>query len=149
MPRGCGKPAINHPRPGVAFLSNVNAFGVALFHAPVLCREQIPQTRTLLPHDPLPWLHHPGWQEFGENAVSRPRTRLRQPQQQKGNVNPTSAHHLGHTVGMLMRLLEANCLSLHWLLSNFCPREFCTGFGCGCGFWPRQKLHSPKHRWGR
>lgn len=78
-----------------------------------------------------------------------PRTRLRQPQQHMGTVNPTSARHLGHTVGILMRLLEANCLFLHWLPSNFSTREFCTGFGRGCGFWPRQKPHSPKHRWGR
>lgn len=78
-----------------------------------------------------------------------PRTRLRQPQQHMGTLNPTSARHLGHTVGILRRLLEANCLFLHWLLSNFCTREFCTGFGRGCGFWPRQKPHSPKHRWGR
>lgn len=65
---------------------------------------------------PLPRLHHPRWQEFGENAVSRPprcpQTRLRQPQQHMGAVNPTSACHLGHTVGILMRLLEANYPSL-------------------------------------
>lgn len=115
MPPGRGKPAINHPQLGVAFLLNMNAFGVSRCSKLQFSAES--GFRSLARH--LPMTPSLGCSILDGRNSEKMRCHVRRgarrlvcanPKQHVGTVNPASGGRLGGTVGILMRLLEANCL---------------------------------------